>query len=152
MILSKQKQNYVLDKAIESINISYDYELDKLSFSKTFNLKYTGPRQNTYKVSLYFYENKLSKVTLYRSEGNVEIESDGHVKKFELIKNLMYEKIQEIDNKKFKNIFPEYDLMEERNDILDEILNDKEEEVNEVKEKIDVKEDTIKRKKLFGIF
>ncbi len=148
MILSKQKQNYVLDKVIEVINVSNDYVMDKLSFSKTFKLV-----KNTDKVSLYFYENKLSKVTLYRTGGDVEIESDGHEKKFELIKNLMYEKVQEIDNKKFKSIFPEYDLMEERNDILDELLSDYEtkEEVEEIKE--EVKETpTTKRKKLFGIF
>jgi hypothetical protein len=149
MILSKQKQNYVLDKVIEVINVSNDYVMDKLlSFSKTFKLV-----KNTDKVSLYFYENKLSKVTLHRTGGDVEIESDGHEKKFELIKNLMYEKVQEIDNKKFKSIFPEYDLMEERNDILDELLSDYEskEEVEEIKE--EVKETpTTKRKKLFGIF
>ena len=135
MILSKQKQNYVLDKAIESIEKAYDYELDTSLYSKTFKLKYflekksvsAGSYKDTYKVSLWFYEKKLSKVTLYREEGDVEIEKDGHEEKFELISNLMFDRVRKIDDDKFRKIFPEYDLMEERNDILEELLGTKEE-------------------------
>lgn len=138
MILSKQKQNYVLDKSIEAINASYDYELDTSVYTKTFKLKYSIKEKSgsyTYKVSLYFYEKKLSKVTLYREEGHVEIEAEGHEKKFELITNIMFDKIKQIDDGKFKKIFPEYDVMEERNDILEEILGSKEEtETTEVPE------------------
>ena len=100
MILSKQKQNYVLDKSIEAINASYDYELDTSVYSKTFKLKYSIKEKSgsyTSKVSLYFYEKKLSKVTLYREEGHVEIEAEGHEKKFELITNIMFDKIKQID-------------------------------------------------------
>jgi hypothetical protein len=134
MILSKQKQNYVLDKAIESIEKAYDYELDTSLYSKTFKLKYlldikspSITRQDTYKVSLWFYEKKLSKITLNREEGNVEIEKEGHEEKFELISNLMFDRVRKIDDDKFRKIFPEYDLMEERNDILEELLGTKEE-------------------------
>lgn len=138
MILSKQKQNYVLDKSIESINESYDYELDTSVYTKTFKLKYYIKEKSgiyTYKVLLYFYEKKLSKVTLYREEGHVEIEAEGHEKKFELITNIMFDKIKQIDDGKFKKIFPEYDVMEERNDILEELLGSKEEtETTEVPE------------------
>lgn len=135
MILSKQKQNFVLDKVIEAINTSYDYDMDNMSYSKTFHLKYESLRGNSYKVSLYFYQNDLSKVTLYKHEGNIEIELGENVEKFEKIKNLMYNKVKEIDDIKFKKIFPEYNLMEERNDILDELLNQgSEEEQTEVKE------------------
>jgi hypothetical protein len=138
MILSKQKQNYVLDKSIESINNAYDYELDTSVYTKTFKLKYllevksvNSTRKDTYKVSLYFYEKKLSKVTLYREEGHVEIEIDGHEKKFELITNIMFDKVKQIDDDKFRKIFPEYDVMEERNDILEELLGSKEESTEE---------------------
>ena len=143
MILSKQKQNFALNKVIEAINTSYDYDMDNMSYSKTFHLKYY--HISAYKVSLYFYQNDLSKVTLYKHEGNIEIELGENVEKFEKIKNLMYDKIKEIDDIKFKKIFPEYDLMEERNDILDELLNQgseeqqpetKEVEVEEVEEKV----------------
>jgi hypothetical protein len=138
MILSKQKQNYVLDKSIESINNAYDYELDTSVYTKTFKLKYllevksvNSTRKDTYKVSLYFYEKKLSKVTLYREEGNVEIEAEGHERKFELITNIMFDKVKQIDDDKFRKIFPEYDVMEERNDILEELLGSKEESTEE---------------------
>ena len=135
MILSKQKQNYVLDKAIESIGKAYDYELDTSLYSKTFKLKYfleksVSAYKDTYKVSLWFYEKKLSKITLNREEGNVEIEKDGHEEKFELISNLMFDRVRKIDDDKFRKIFPEYDLMEERNDILEELLGSKEESDN----------------------
>ena len=40
MILSRKKQNFVLDKVIEAIHNSYDYSMDNMSYSKTFNLKY----------------------------------------------------------------------------------------------------------------
>lgn len=132
MILSKQKQNYVLDKVIESIKSSYEYDLDSSVYSKTFKLKYKI-HNNIYRVSLYFYQNALSSVTLYREEGNVEIELGVHVEKFQKIKELMYDKVREIDDVKFKKIFPEYDLMEERNDILDELLKEKEEVKETVK-------------------
>ena len=149
MILSKQKQNFALNKVIEAINTSYDYDMDNMSYSKTFHLKYILTRGNSYKVSLYFYKTDkiftLSKVTLYREEGNVEIELAGNDIKFKTIEELMYNKVKEIDDVKFKKIFPEYDLMEERNDILDELLNQgseeqqpetKEVEVEEVEEKV----------------
>ena len=48
----------------------------------------------------------------------------------------------EIDDFKFKTIFPEYGLMEERNDILDDLLNSKEE----------VKEEETKPKKWWKIW
>jgi len=131
MILSRQKQNFVLDKVIEAINNSYDYSMDNMSYSKTFNLKYSNQGMvsgNTYKLTLYFYKTDktftLSKITLYREKGDVEIELDGNDKKFKTIEELMYNKVKEIDDIKFKKIFPEYDIMEERNDILDELLND----------------------------
>lgn len=137
MILSKQKQNFVLDKSIEAINNAYDYELDTSVYSKTFKLKYLLERKSgtgykeTYKVSLYFYEKKLSRVTLYREEGHVEIDVDGHAKKFELISNIMFDKVKQIDDDKFKKIFPEYDVMEERNDLLEELLGSKDEPTEE---------------------
>jgi len=131
MILSRQKQNFVLDKVIEAIHNSYDYSMDNMSYSKIFHLKYSIKgmvRGNTYKLTLYFYQNVLSKITLYREEGDVEIDLDGNDIKFRTIESLMYNKVKEIDDIKFKKIFPEYDIMEERNDILDELLNDKPEE------------------------
>jgi hypothetical protein len=142
MILSKQKQNFVLNKVIEAINISHSYDMDNMSYSKTFHLKYILTRGNSYKVSLYFYKTDktftLSKITLCfvlpREEGNVEIELDGNDIKFKTIEELMYNKVKEIDDVKFKKIFPEYDLMEERNDILDELLNQGSEEQTENKE------------------
>jgi len=137
MILSRQKQNFVLDKAIEAINTSHDYSMDNMSYSKTFNLKYESLRGNSYRVSLYFYQNVLSKVTLYRQGGDVEIDLDGNDKKFKTIEEFMYNKVKEIDDIKFKKIFPEYDTIEERNDILDELLKEEEEVVKEeVKEEV----------------
>jgi hypothetical protein len=146
MILSRQKQNFVLDKAIEAINTSHDYDMDNMSFSKTFHLKYESLRGNSYKIRLYFYQNVLSKVTLYRQGGDVEIDLDGNDIKFRTIESLMYNKVKEIDDIKFKKIFPEYDIMEERNDILDELL--KEEEVKEV----EVVKEEVKKRKWFNMF
>ena len=127
MILSKQKQNFVLDKVIESIHNSYDYSMNSMSYSKAFHLKYSIKGMvmgDTYKITLYFYQNVLSKITLYRKEGDVEIDLDGNDIKFRTIESLMYNKIKEIDDIKFKKIFPEYDIIEERNDVLDELLKE----------------------------
>ena len=128
MILSKQKQNFVLDKVIESIHNSYDYDMNSTTHSKTFNLKYSIQgmvRGDTYKITLYFYQNVLSKITLCRGEGDVEIDLDGN----DIIESLMYNKIKEIDDIKFKKIFPEYDIIEERNDVLDELLKEEKREI-----------------------
>lgn len=132
MILSKQKQNFVLDKVIESIHNSYDYDMNSMTHSKTFNLKYSIKgmvRGDTYKLKLYFYQNVLSKITLCRGEGDVEIDLDGNDIKFRTIESLMYNKVKEIDDIKFKKIFPEYDIIEERNDVLDELLKEEKREI-----------------------
>jgi hypothetical protein len=132
MILSKQKQNFVLDKVIESIHNSYDYDMNSMSYSKTFNLKYSIKgmvRGDTYKLKLYFYQNALTKITLSRGEGDVEIDLDGNDIKFRTIESLMYNKVKEIDDIKFKKIFPEYDIIEERNDVLDELLKEEKREI-----------------------
>ena len=127
MILSKQKQNFVLDKVIESIHNSYDYDMNSILHTKAFHLKYSikgmvmGDR---YKITLYFDQNVLSKITLYRKEGDVEIDLDGNNSKFRTIESLMYNKVKEIDDIKFKEIFPEYNIMEERNDVLNELLKE----------------------------
>jgi len=144
MILSKQKQNFVLDKVIESIHNSYDYSMDNMSYSKIFHLKYSikGMVMNMYKITLYFYQNALTKITLCRKEGDVEIDLDGNDIKFRTIESLMYNKVKEIDDIKFKKIFPEYDIIEERNDVLDELL--KEETREKLNEGVSDKE--VKRK------
>ena len=132
MILSKQKQNFVLDKVIESIHNSYDYSMNSMSYSKAFHLKYSIKGMvmgDTYKITLYFYQNVLSKITLYRKEGDVEIDLDGNDIKFRTIESLMYNKVKEIDDIKFKKIFPEYDIIEERNDVLDELLKEEKREI-----------------------
>ena len=77
-----------------------------------------------YKITLYFDQNVLSKITLYRKEGDVEIDLDGNNRKFRTIESLMYNKVKEIDDIKFKEIFPEYNIMEERNDVLNELLKE----------------------------
>ena len=56
--------------------------------------------------------------------GDVEIDLDGNYIKFRTIESLMYNKVKEIDDIKFKEIFPEYNIMEERNDVLDELLKE----------------------------
>ena len=132
MILSKQKQNFVLDKVIESIHNSYDYSMNSMTHSKAFHLRYSIKgmvRGDTYKITLYFYQNALTKITLCRGEGDVEIDLDGNDIKFRTIESLMYNKVKEIDDIKFKKIFPEYDIIEERNDVLDELLKEEKREI-----------------------
>jgi len=155
MILSRQKQNFVLDKVIEAINNSYDYSMNSILHTKTFHLRYSIKgmvRVDTYKIALYFDQNVLSRVTLYKEEGDVEIDLDGNDIKFRTIESLMYNKVKEIDDIKFKKIFPEYDIIEERNDILDELLNDtkpEEEPKPEIKEEVVV---VPEKKSWFNLF
>ena len=90
-----------------------------------------------YDVLLHLYEGKLKLVRIHRENGEIEVNVDGHESKFEELSKLMYDKITEIDDIKFKRIFPEYNLMEERDDILDELLNSSKEEeevTQEIKE------------------
>jgi len=54
----------------------------------------------------------------------------------------LYVSDKEIDDIKFKKIFPEYDIIEERNDVLDELL--KEETREKLNEGVSDKE--VKRK------
>jgi hypothetical protein len=149
MFISTTRQKYVLDKCAEAIKSAHSYSLSTLSYSKTFTLKY-NLNNREYGVSLYLYEGNLNTVTLHRENGQVEVKVDGHETKFKELSKLMQDKIMEIDDIKFKRIFPEYDLMEERNDILDELLNNspKEEVKEEVQEEVqeEVKEKPAKKK------
>jgi hypothetical protein len=151
MFISTTRQKYVLDKCAESIKSAYSYSLNSSLYAKTFNLKYKLDNRE-YGVVLCLLEGNLKSVTLHRENGEVEIKIDGHESKFEELSKLMHDKIMEIDDIKFKRIFPEYNLMEERNDILDELLNSSTKEVEEVQEEIqeevqeEVQEKPLKKK------
>jgi len=144
MFISTTRQKYVLDKCAESIKSAHSYSLNSSLYAKTFTLKYQLNNRE-YGVSLYLYEGNLKTVTLHRENGQVEINVDGHEEKFKELSKLMQDKIMEIDDIKFKSIFPEYDLMEERNDILDELLNNSPKEVKEEVQE-EVKEKPTKKK------
>jgi hypothetical protein len=144
MFISTTRQKYVLDKCAEAIKSAHSYSLNSSLYAKTFNLKYKLDNRE-YSVSLYLYEGNLKTVTLHRENGQVEINVDGHEEKFKELSKLMQDKIMEIDDIKFKSIFPEYDLMEERNDILDELLNNSPKEVKEEVQE-EVKEKPTKKK------
>jgi len=143
MFISTIRQKYVLDKCVEAIKSAHSYSLDTSVFSKKFKLKYSLNNRE-YSVVLYLSEGNLNTVTLHRENGEIEVKVDGHESKFKELLKLMQDKIMEIDDIKFKRIFPEYDLMEERNDILEDILSgsNKEEEVVEE----EVKEEASKKK------
>jgi hypothetical protein len=144
MFISTTRQKYVLDKCAESIKSAHSYSLNSSLYAKTFNLKYKLDNRE-YGVVLFLYEGNLKTVTLHRENGQVEINVDGHEEKFKELSKLMQDKIMEIDDIKFKSIFPEYDLMEERNDILDELLNNSPKEVKEEVQE-EVKEKPTKKK------
>ena len=144
MFISTTRQKYVLDKCAEAIKSAHSYSLNSSLYAKTFNLKYNLDNRE-YGVVLFLYEGNLKTVTLHRENGQVEINVDGHEEKFKELSKLMQDKIMEIDDIKFKSIFPEYDLMEERNDILDELLNNSPKEVKEEVQE-EVKEKPTKKK------
>jgi hypothetical protein len=144
MFISTTRQKYVLDKCVEAIKSAHSYSLNSSLYAKTFNLKYKLDNRE-YGVVLFLYEGNLKTVTLHRENGQVEINVDGHEEKFKELSKLMQDKIMEIDDIKFKSIFPEYDLMEERNDILDELLNNSPKEVKEEVQE-EVKEKPTKKK------
>jgi hypothetical protein len=144
MFISTTRQKYVLDKCAEAIKSAHSYSLNSSLYAKTFNLKYKLDNRE-YGVVLFLYEGNLKTVTLHRENGQVEINVDGHEEKFKELSKLMQDKIMEIDDIKFKSIFPEYDLMEERNDILDELLNNSPKEVKEEVQE-EVKEKPTKKK------
>jgi hypothetical protein len=144
MFISTTRQKYVLDKCAEAIKSAHSYSLNPSLYAKTFNLKYKLDNRE-YGVVLFLYEGNLKTVTLHRENGQVEINVDGHEEKFKELSKLMQDKIMEIDDIKFKSIFPEYDLMEERNDILDELLNNSPKEVKEEVQE-EVKEKPTKKK------
>jgi hypothetical protein len=144
MFISTTRQKYVLDKCAEAIKSAHSYSLDTSVFSKKFKLKYSLNNRE-YSVVLYLSEGNLNTVKLQRENGEIEVKVDGHEEKFKELSKLMQDKIMEIDDIKFKSIFPEYDLMEERNDILDELLNNSPKEVKEEVQE-EVKEKPTKKK------
>lgn len=133
MFISKEKQIYVINKIIEEINRSTSYEMDKGVYYKTYTLKYPTIPLNIYansrdlRIRFHFDDNVLKKITLDRENGSIDIENNSLLSKyFEKMEKIMFDRLDYIDDVKFKKIFPEYDLNQERDGRIAAILDDTE--------------------------
>lgn len=132
MFITKQKQIYVVNKILEELDKSSSYEMDRSTLSnKTYTFKY--PRaQSSYssrdlQIAFYFKDDILNKVSIERDTGSIDIERDDNlVKYFDLLENAMTSRMDYIDDIKFRIIFPEYNLNQERDERLAIILGDEE--------------------------
>lgn len=129
MFITKQKQIYVVNKILEELDKSSSYTLD--IYNKTYTFKYPSAQSNyssrALQIAFYFKDDILKKVSIERDTGSIYIERDDNlVKYFDLLENAMTSRMDYIDDIKFRIIFPEYNLNQERDERLAIILGDEE--------------------------
>ncbi len=137
MILSSPKKLYVLDQVRQILHSGDigDYDLEGLSFAQEFILREHGSGT---KVCKFTHDHGvLVSILLYKRSYNVGIDKDDELSVvFNELSKLMMEVVYNIDDVKFKKIFPDYNIGYERDIKLGALLGivTEEEEVVEEEE------------------
>jgi hypothetical protein len=139
MILTKGKKEFAINKAIELIKLCTNYEHTQMTMIRHFKWFFGRAEY----VILHYNKDgnnwKVSKLEIKRNDSVLQIDYDNDTKilldKFE---TEMMDMVKELDDKKFKKIFPEWDPIEDRDVKLRELL--------------DQEPEPVKNKKKFGIF
>ena len=159
MVLSKLKKEYCFNKIVEFISKSAEYDLSKMSSSSVVTFYTAGSMSFRSVIKLYKECNKsvwtIKKLEIKRNDQTLELEYDSiWIDKFKEVERAIDDKILEIDNIKFKKLFPEYDIIEDRDEKLNEILNNNDPSASEIEEHIKVEKhiNKINRSKKFRIW
>jgi hypothetical protein len=122
-MISQNKAIFAIERCIEIIKQANEYSTDIYSYAPN-SMKFTSRFNDMdYKISVNFKDNVVKSVSIFRSS-NIEIENSSKLE--ELMSTLYNEailSISRIENEKFKKIFPDYTIVEERDDKISDILD-----------------------------
>ena len=133
MLLTKSKKEFAISKIIGMINSSTDYSLSDLSYNKSFKFPVPRTQNSTYSsyVEISFSKtdekSQFKSVTFEQNQNIIKIDYDKSIdNKITDLINTMNDKIIQIDERKFKAVFPDWDEVESRDSKLKEILGESE--------------------------
>lgn len=140
MFLSKAKLSYCIDQAILFIRESSRYSLDKMSSITTFEFK---PYSGYDELRLTWSNNDSVIIGIIFNKNRVALnipKEDIDKKDSDRLYNAAISKIKELEDKKFLEMFPDYDVSIDRDVKLEELLGkNKKSTDNESGEKIEKK-------------
>jgi hypothetical protein len=144
-MISQNRAIFAIERCIEIIKQANEYSTDIYSYAPSA-MKFTSRFNDMdYKISVNFKDNAATSVSIFRS-AHIEIKNSS---KLEEVMSKLYNEailsISRIENEKFKKIFPDYTIVEERDDKISDILdyiNNKPEKENTEKETLDNKPKT----------
>jgi hypothetical protein len=131
MILSIQKRKFVLNrvKEIFDMGLVLRYNMSGDSF-RTFELWYGS--SNDDRIEFRFYMKNVENITFCNGNGKVVVVNDELLAdEFLNLSNKMTEVVMNLDDIKFKKIFPDYDSQLERSMKLTDILGIVEDQVED---------------------
>lgn len=122
MFLSKAKLSYCIDQAILFIRESSRYSLDKMSSITTFEFKpYSG--YDELRLTWSNNDSVIIGITFNKNRVALNIPKEDIDKKdSDRLYNVAISKIKELEDKKFLEMFPDYDVSIDRDVKLEELL------------------------------
>jgi hypothetical protein len=122
-MISHSKEVFAIERCIEIIKQANEYSTDIYSYAP-ISMKFTSTfKDMEYRISVNFKDNVVTSVSIYRLS-NIEIKNSNRLS--DLMSRLYDEAIlaiSRIENEKFKKIFPDYTIVEERDDRISDILD-----------------------------
>jgi hypothetical protein len=122
-VISHSKEVFAIERSIEIIKQANEYSTDIYSYAAS-SMKFTSTfKDMRYIISVNFKDNVVTSVSIY-GLSNIEIKNSNRLSG---IMSRLYDEailaISRIENEKFKKIFPDYTIVEERDDRISDILN-----------------------------
>lgn len=126
MFLTSYKLGYALSKTCEFIKDSQSYSVLRQSYNPsqiTFNRKGSSYSDDEIKVFAHVEKQEIEKIELKIKGNHLSIDYNSKFKEqFKSILDVSFDKIKSIEDKKFLEMFPEYDTQQDRDAKLSDIL------------------------------
>jgi hypothetical protein len=148
-MISHSKEVFAIERCIEIIKQANEYSTDIYSYAPS-SMKFTSTfKDMDYKISINFKDNLVTSVSIYRLS-NIEIKKSNRLS--DLMSRLYDEAIlaiSRIENEKFKKIFPDYTIVEERDDRISDILDYINSQPETETEKVETETEKVETKTIF---
>lgn len=125
-MISYSKEVFAIERSIEIIKQAEEYSKEIYSYAPS-SIKFTSTFDDMpYSISINFKDNVVISISIYshRTAKNIEIKNSNRLS--DIMSKLYNEAIiaiSKIENEKFKKIFPDYTIVDERDDKISDILD-----------------------------
>jgi len=143
MKLPPDKVDYMLDQCLNILKKCHDYKVSNYSSFSIFTLDCID-----YTLTVNVTDNALKELTVKFGYNSMEVKDFYKNPKRELLYNTFLSTIREIENTKFKKIFPNYSVVDQRDFKLDDLLGKN----SETNKETSSEPDKAKKKKSWNIF